>query len=423
MSVVSPRYVRSEWTTRELSEFCRAAAQQAGLPATHKARIFKVLKTPVPLDQQSPELQALLGYEFFNVDPQSGKIREFDEVFGPDAQRNFWIKLDDLAHDLCELLDIVEGPEPTPARAEDSGQGTIFLAETTGDLKEQRAAIKRDLQQHGYTVLPARPLSLIGSEVETAVGEDLARCSMSIHLIGKSYSLTPEGAVASLVEIQNELAIKRGERSGFSRLVWIPQGLQVEDPRQRKVIDQLRTDPRMGPGADVLESPLEGLLTVIQDTLERARVRKPAPPASPGVSTAALPDVARVYLMYDARDAAVASPYADFLFEQGVEVIHPIFEGDEAEVREYHEENLRTSDGVVIFFGVANEAWLRRKFSELQKIAGYGRTKPAPVVAVCLLPPRTPEKDRYRTHEALVVPQWDGLSPDSWKPIIARLRE
>ena len=47
-------------------------------PATHKARIFKVLKTPVPLDQQSPELQALLGYEFFNVDPQSGKIREFD---------------------------------------------------------------------------------------------------------------------------------------------------------------------------------------------------------------------------------------------------------------------------------------------------------------------------------------------------------
>ena len=76
----------------------------------------------------------------------------------------------------------------------------------------------------------------------------------------------------------------------------------------------------------------------------------------------------------------------------------------------------------MIFYGAANELWLRRKFRELQKIAGYGRTKPAPVVAVCLLPPKTPEKERFRTHEAIVVPQWDGLSPDPWQPIIARLK-
>jgi hypothetical protein len=182
-------------------------------------------------------------------------------------------------------------------------------------------------------------------------------------------------------------------------------------------------DPRMGPGADLLESPLEDLLTVIQDTLARARAQRPPAPARPGASTAALPDLAQVYLLYDARDAAAVSPYADFLFAQGVEVIHPVFEGDEAEMREYHEENLRTSDGVVVFLGVANEAWLRHKFRELQKIPGYGRTKPAPVVAVLLLPPKTPEKERFRTHEALVVPQWDGLSLDSLKPIIARLKE
>jgi hypothetical protein len=420
--VVSPRYVRSEWTTRELNEFCRAADQQGGVQISHKARIFKVLKTPVPLDQQSPELQALLGYEFFNVDSQSGKVREFDEVFGPEAQRNFWIKLDDLAHDLCGLLGIVEGPELTEAPPEDSEQNTVFLAETTGDLKDQREAIKRDLQQHGYTVLPARALSPIGAEVETAVRENLARCSMSIHLIGKRYGLTPEGAVASLVEIQHELAIERGKRGAFSRLVWIPQGLQVDDPRQQQVIDKLRMDPRMGHGADLLESSLEDLQTIIQDVLASARAPKPAPHASPGPSTAAAPGLARVYLVYDERDAAVISPWADFLFEQGVEVMHPVFEGDEAEVREYHEENLRTSDGVVIFFGAASELWLRRKFRELQKIAGYGRTKSAPVVAVCLLPPKTPEKERFRTHEAIVVPQWDGLSPDPWQPILARLK-
>ena len=31
VSVVSPRYVRSEWTTRELNEFCKAAEQQGGV--------------------------------------------------------------------------------------------------------------------------------------------------------------------------------------------------------------------------------------------------------------------------------------------------------------------------------------------------------------------------------------------------------
>src|SRR5438552_803813 len=61
VSVVSPRYVRSEWTMRELNEFLKAAEQQR-LTLQHKARLFKVLKTPVPLEQQTLELRALLGF-------------------------------------------------------------------------------------------------------------------------------------------------------------------------------------------------------------------------------------------------------------------------------------------------------------------------------------------------------------------------
>jgi hypothetical protein len=419
VSVVSPRYVRSEWTRRELNEFVKCAEQQRTLSVRHKSRIFKVLKTPVPLDQQIPELQELLGYEFFKVDPETGKVHEFDGVFGAEAQQNFWNTLDDLAHAMCDMLEIVEGPERPESPREETA---VFLAETTGDLKDQHDAIRRDLQQHGYTVLPARPLSSIGAEVDTAVREDLARCRMSIHLIGKRYSLMPEGALTSLLEIQNELAIERGRQGGFTRLMWIPKGLEIEDTRQQQVIERLRADPRMGQGSDLLESPFDSLRTVIQDALERTRAPQPTEPAAPCPATTNVPGLARVYLVYDERDTALVSPWSDFLFEQGLEVMPPCFKGDEAEVREYHEENLRTSDGVVIFFGAANELWLHRKFRELQKSAGYGRTKPAPVVAVCLLSPKTPEKERFRTHEAFVVPQWDGLSADLWKPIIARLK-
>jgi hypothetical protein len=280
VSIVSPRYVRSEWATRELNEFFKAAEEQGGLQVHDKSRIFKVLKTPVPLDEQSPQLRALLGYEFFRVDPDTHNFREFDEQFGPEYRCKFLMKLDDLAQDLKGLLEFVEGPEMAAAPAEAGEPNAVFLAVTTLDLQDQRDAIRRDLQQHGYTVLPARALTPFGADLDQALREDLARCAMSIHLVGSRYSFTPEGAIQSLIEIQNELAIERGQKGGFTRLVWIPPGLKCEDQRQQHVIEQLRMDPRTGQDADLLETPLEDLRDVIQRTLARDRPRTPAAFAS-----------------------------------------------------------------------------------------------------------------------------------------------
>jgi hypothetical protein len=90
VAVVSPGYVSSEMARRELAD-CRA-------------QIFKVLKTPVRVDQQPQELQSLLGYEFFTTDPDSGRPREFDVAFGPDAEKGFWLRLDDMVHDIVRTL-------------------------------------------------------------------------------------------------------------------------------------------------------------------------------------------------------------------------------------------------------------------------------------------------------------------------------
>jgi hypothetical protein len=394
--------------------------EQGGVRFRDKPRIFKVLKTPVPLEMHPPELKSLMGYQFFNVDPDTGRVRELNEVFGPEAQRDFWIRLDDLAHDICCLLEMVEAsgtavvPKADPRKA-------MFLAETTLDLREQREVIKRDLQQHGYTVLPYNPLPQVESELKEIVRADLAQCQMSIHLFGKNFSLVPEGGTKSLLEIQNELAIERGSKGNFSRLLWIPLGQQIGDERQRRVIEDLRMDQRIQEGADLLESFLEDLKTEIHARLTEAQKAPPARPQPASLMVAGR-DHARLYLIYDQRDEEITSPWEDFLFEQELEVIRPIFKGDEAEVREYHEESLRICDGALILFGSANECWLRRKLRELQKSRGYGRTKPMPAVAISLLPPRTTDKERFRTHEALVIPQWDGFSPEPLQPLISRLR-
>jgi TIR domain-containing protein len=425
ITIISPRYLKSEWTLRELNEFWHAAEAQGGIHVRNKARVFKVLKTPVSLDRTPAELRTLIGYEFFKVDPETGKIRELDEIFGPDAHRDFWIRLDDLAHDICDLLEAMEGgngndaspPQtvaaPVPPRPSTT-PGAIFLAETTNALKEQ---LKRDLRQHGYIVLPDHMLPHVAEEARAAIREDLSRCRMSIHLIGKNYSVVPEGGVESLIEIQHELATERAQHGEFSRLLWIPSGQKVDDERQQKVVERLRLDPRIKENADLLETFFEDLRSLMQEWLTRERTPAAAPAAAAAGGAAR-----RVYLIADQRDAELITPWADALFEQDLEVIRPIFDGDEAEIREYHEDSLSTCDGVLIFYGAANELWLRRKLREVQKSAGYGRTKPSPIVGICLVAPRTPEKERFRTHEALVAPQWEGVSPDSLSPFIAHLK-
>ena len=34
----------------------------------------------------------------------AAEVREFDVVFDPEAQRDFWLRLDDIAHDIALLL-------------------------------------------------------------------------------------------------------------------------------------------------------------------------------------------------------------------------------------------------------------------------------------------------------------------------------
>ncbi len=423
VAVVSPRYVKSEWTRRELLEFLKAAELQGGVNFHDKARIFKVLKTPVAREMEPPQLAPLLGYQFFDEDPVSGRVKELSEVFGLNPDPAYWSRLDDLAHDIAALLEALrrehafDGSKAQVhgAEAEAQKRKAVFLAETTSDLKDKREALRRDLQQHGYTVLPARGLSLIEQEVEESLEEDLAQCCMSIHLIGNHYGLIPEGSRISLEEIQNELAIARSGEGRFVRILWIPSGMVIEDDRQAQLIEHFRKHPGLPSEADMLETSFEEMKTVVYARLEDSLKNEKHPPVSQP------PCHKQIYLIYDQRDASTASLYADSLFTAGFEVLHPSSESDEAAVRECHDENLRICDGVVLFFGVTSEAWVRRKMREIQKSVGYGRAGPLPLVAVTCLMPRTPEKDRFRTHEALLISQTSDFSPELLRPFISGL--
>jgi hypothetical protein len=261
-------------------------------------------------------------------------------------------------------------------------------------------------------VAPPQNLPAQQADLEAYVRAQLSRCKMSVHLIGKNYGVVPEEWIESLPEIQYRLAAERAAECDFTRLVWIAPGLQVQDERQRNFIGRLRADPCLQKGTDLLETPMEDLRTLIY-----TRLNPPAPKPVPERQAGSL---TQVYFIYDQRDQDATAPWKDYLFDQGFEVLTPIFEGDEAEIREDHEANLETCDAALIYYGAGNECWLRRKLREIQKIAGYGRTRPMRAVAIALAAPASPQKQQYRTHEAIVIPQFDGFSPEPLRPFLRR---
>ena len=414
ISIVSPRYIRSEWCTREVEAFWNTAAQGDGVSIGNKARIFKVIKTHVPPEEHPAQLQDLLGYEFYQLDADTGRPVEYSQEFGREAGLQFLHKLNDLAYDICQLLESIEADEAEDAASE--GQ-TVYLAETTYDLRDTRDALKRELLEHGHRVLPDRPLPPVVPELEEVVREYLDQCVLSIHLIGQNYGLVPEGARQSIAELQSELAARRADgEADFVRLLWQPPDLIVEDERQQAVVQQLQAaaDER----TELLATSLEELKNVIHEKLRPP----PAPQPEAGEATADGDELVYIYLVHDPRDAEAVTALDDYLYDQGYEVRRPLDEGDEAQVREDHIDNLKECDAVLIYYGRADERWVRLKLQDLRKVAGYGRDKPMLSRAVYVAGPDSSGKQRYRTREAEVIKSSGDFDPADLDPFLDPIR-
>jgi|SRR5882724_5259561 len=418
--VVTPRYVNSNWCRGELKEFFQRANRNA--ETRNQSRVFKIVKTPVA-DQQLPEeLRGLLGYLFYEVDGNN-RPREFRQVLGRDRDQRYWDKLDDLAWDIKDAIEKLRAQPDVPA-AEVAELGDalplekkVYLAETGPELSVERDRIKRELQQNNYYVLPDSTLPSNLLDLEATVREYLSRCVLSIHMIGARFESAVEigesdeppqqsDPLLPVVQLQTKLAAERASADGgFSRLIWLPPGLHTEDSRQQGFIAGLQKN--IGAGTELLQTSLEDLK---QRVIHRLTV---APREEPTTG-----DHRSVYLIYDNRDAGDVKPIDDFLYDHGFEVIPPIFEGDSVELAQYHRDSLLNCEAALIYYGSANQMWLRSKIWDLQKAPGWGRPSPV-LAAVYVGGEQTSEKELFRTREVpLVIQNFNAFSPDKLQPFL-----
>jgi hypothetical protein len=428
VSVFTPRYLASDWCQREFTGFWQAAAQSGGAVLGHKARVFKVVKTPVEPDRMPDPARPLLGYDFFKLQPGNGRPLEFNKVYGAEAERDFWVRLNDLAYDLADVLKLLEHPEPATGLP----PLTAYLATVTADLREQHDALRRELLRQGWRVLPEVELPLVAAQADALVRRQMAEAVLSVHLLGATSGLVPEGGSESMQALQARIAAERARDpalTGFARLVWIAPGAEAADQRQLSLLDALRNDPMPAPGCDLLKTKFEDLKTHVvarMQAVQAARAAQAAQAASQAQAPAQTPDgpaaPPRIYLLCSAADKPAVKPLRAHLFGLGFEVVLPLFEGDETELRAQNDSELRDCVGLLVYYGAGGEPWLRQKLAELRRLPTLGRRAPLRASGICMAPPDTEAKQDLLTHEAPLIAMTTGFAPEQLQAFVAALQ-
>ena len=128
VSVLTPRYVESDWCTREVREFIKTTETSGGLVIDNKARVFKVIKSPVDSEARLPPvMKDALGYPFYVCDDEETPL-ELDPAYGGDLAQKYNLKLAKLAWDVAQLLEKLEAPVRDSTNAVAS-KPVIYLAE------------------------------------------------------------------------------------------------------------------------------------------------------------------------------------------------------------------------------------------------------------------------------------------------------
>ena len=397
-------------------------------------RFFKVLKRPFDPDNCLPDLEDLLTYDFYLVDPLTGDPHEFTRFFGLDAERSYWMKLVDMAYDINHVLN---AKEKTSDSAYESipRDKTVYLASTGVDMVIQRDIIKRELIRHGYKVLPDHSLPKESKSLDRMVREDLDKCRLSIHLVGEDYGYKPKGSELSVVDIQNRSAsdhtyqmveynkkAKEEDRKLFSRLIWVSPDLKNVTERQKIFIEDLKSDAASLEEAEVLQIPLQELKAIIREELVtggRFNIKRDIK----GLDQSKKDEKSKmIYLIADKRDVGEIDDIQSYLQGKGFNVVSPSYEGDLVDLRYIHQENLRRCDASIIYFGQATEDWIKTKLQDLLKAPGFGREKPITAKAVYFNGKKEVDMEHYKKNNAMVLGNNGGtFNPDHLKPFLTKM--
>lgn len=411
VAILSKNFIQSGQCLDHLEMFYKASAS-SGTPGKIN-RVFKVFKSPLSNAEQPSRLRELNGYDMYQLDPNSGETSEYTDYFSTHAERQYWMKMVDLAYDIYDTLLQLKG-EGSLIDNRIYTRKTIYLAETGHDMTVQRNIIKRELQRHGYLVLPNQTLTGKYAELEKVIQKDIEESDLSIHLISAAYGEIPEESDKSLPESQLLLAAQKSKQANdrninFSRLIWLSPNMAQLSERQKVFVERIKSDIESQDNTEILQMPIEDFKVIMREELLDQITQPGGNHENNRI----------IYLMHDRIDHHDIKPFAEIIKENGFQVLMPEFEGDLMSVRKKHIENLINFDAAIIFKGKVNEQWVRMKMLDLLKAPGYGRKKPIIGKAIISAPGSQLSGDAYKNHDIRIIQGDIQKSLDSLKSFLS----
>jgi hypothetical protein len=220
--VLSPNWAQRPWCLQEALYF-------AGLHPDAIDRTVIVKKRDLPAGMRLPDavnklLENREGYRFFEKEP-TGDIREF-YWRGLKDEKAYYDVLKKMARWIADRMVLYNAPPP-PRPAPPSKGKTIFLAPPADELRDTWQRLANDLEGSGYEVLPnADRLPDTAQSLETLVRDALAKAALSVHFLGDSEGMKPDGSEETITRLQLRLARERDSAGApFTRILWAPKWL------------------------------------------------------------------------------------------------------------------------------------------------------------------------------------------------------
>lgn len=268
-------------------------------------------------------------------------------------------------------------PSAIKVQVIDRQRPNIYLAWTSGDLKEQREEMAIILQKAGFNVLPSIDCPADDETFKSRVGEEINRCACSLHMLsgefGRRFEANEE---MSFPQYQFLEARKRlGHDDSFNSFVWLyPESSQSVKPAQQNFIKDIRNNITR----NMMFSNSGGPMQLVDDI--RVIMMKNDTTVYDSKDT-------DIFFIFNQQDEADAKIITDKLsLEYPVEIMN-IMPDSEDQYRDISSQQIPKSKLAVVYFKYAAD-WALPFIKQIWKQVG-GASSPTPLFLVGEDDPRT----------------------------------
>lgn len=267
---------------------------------------------------------------------------------------------------------------------------TIYVAKPASDMRAGYDRIVSELVGKGHTVVPPPKDEIPLDTAVDVINASLSQAEITVHLLGEKAGEAPEDQLP-LVKLQLALAAARETQGGgatFHRVIWAPSLWTVKPSPALPAHEAMRhpVDVLAKFDSQLPTDKIEGdSLSKFVDFLNQ-HLLAIAPPRPLATLPAAGND-ARLYLYHSQEDSDYALSLAQALQQRQLEALLPVFDGPDAEIKNFNGKQLAACDAVILCWASASEVWVRAQASGLRNWHDLGRTQQFYYRAVVAAPP------------------------------------